>query len=91
MLTAKEPVTSNGGVCPKNNAGWIDEEKIRAVDVERIVPSIEEALPPVTRARMFWILAGPENVATSPALRLNCEKLWKRLFPTVRPMPAVML
>ena len=43
--------------------------------LDRMVPSMEETLPPVTRVRMFWMLAGPENVATSPASRVNCAKL----------------
>src|SRR6266705_1855925 len=35
------------------------------------------------------MLAGPVKVATSPDDKLNCEKLWKRLFPRTEPIAAV--
>jgi hypothetical protein len=66
-------------------------KKLAPATLERIVPSIEDGLPPVTRLRIFWMLAGPENVATSPDFRSNWEKLWNRLLPRVAPSAAVML
>src|SRR5260221_11614360 len=57
---------------------------------ERMVPLMDDGLPPVTRLKMFWILAGPVNVATSPDARLNCAKLWNRLFPCAAPIDSVM-
>ena len=52
---------------------------------------MEEALPPVTRAMTFWMLAGPVKAADSPVARLNWPKLWKRLLPTVRPTVSGMV
>jgi len=52
-----------------------------------IVPSIDEGLPLVTRARMFWTVFGPVKVADCELFKLNWLKLWKRLvfssFPTL--------
>ena len=42
---------------------------------EWIVPSIEEGLPLVTRARMLCTFEGPVNVADSELFRLNWLKL----------------
>ena len=48
-----------------------------------IVPSIDEGLPLVTRARMFWTVFGPVKVADCELFKLNwlklsksCKSLW---------------
>ncbi len=58
---------------------------------EPMVPSMEEALPLVTRARMFLIWAGPVKLARSPFARSNWLKLWKRLPPRWVPRSAGMM
>jgi hypothetical protein len=62
--------------------GLIKKRLTLELDVA-IEPSIKEGEPPVTRERIFLILAVLWKIATSPVLRLNCKKLWNRLLPTV--------
>ena len=42
---------------------------------ESMSPSIDETVPPVTRATIFAVEPGPVNVAASPARTLNWPKL----------------
>jgi hypothetical protein len=56
--------------------------------VERIVPSMEDCAPPVTRPITLFTLGGPLKVAASPAFSPKRPKLWNRLPPTCRPSSA---
>ena len=58
--------------------------------VERSVPSISDAWPPVTRPIMLLTEFGPLKVADSPVLTENWPKLWNRLPPTCRPKSDVI-
>jgi hypothetical protein len=56
--------------------------------VERIVPSMNDASPPVTRPMMLFTELGPLKVADSPVSMENWPKLWNRLPPTCWPRSA---
>ena len=56
--------------------------------VDLIPPSMEDAVPPVTRPITLPTLGGPVKVAVSPLVRPKTPKLWNRLLPTCRPSPA---
>jgi hypothetical protein len=72
---AKDPGTSSVAFGPKTMPLGLMRNRSAFGAVERMVPSMSDADPPVTREMMFRIAGVPLNTAASPVPTSKFEKL----------------
>ena len=84
VVAVKDPLTFNSAPGPKMMPAGLMRKKLASgrgasgsarSKLTCSSPSIADTSPPVTRARIFFTLAGPEKIATSPAGMPNWLKL----------------
>ena len=85
MLAANEPLTSTTSIGAKQDTAGVDKEKVRSSNIRANGAIDGRRAATGHPAQDILMLAGPVKFAASPALRLNCAKLWNRLFPVWPP------
>lgn len=86
VLAVKAAGTFSWAFGPKMIPAGFNKNRLDGPPVTWRVPLIIEALPPVTRPRMFWIFGLDWKLATCPAFKPNWPKLWNRLPPDRIPL-----